>query len=175
MKMCESCGENPATIMLTQVEGRDTHSRHICTECAEKMGINVPDPLREELDSFEEYEEFDEEQEEFSSVDEQEVDEFVPPEKRCYRCGKKESAFQKDLQAGCRSCYDTFDGVVREKLRANRRSRYYHGKPYHYAKTKGFHSEIEYLRYELDRAVKKQKYELAAVLRDKIHRMETGL
>jgi protein arginine kinase activator len=171
MKLCESCGENPARILLTRIEGTDTSTKHICFSCAEKMGLEIPTrdqekPYFDESD-FEDGDDFYFEEAEIE-------DEAPPPERVCPKCGKKEQAFSGDMIAGCSACYEVFENIIADKTQHEKRSFFYHGKTYNYSRTRGCSTEIEYLRHELDRAVRKQKYELAAVLRDRIQQLQTG-
>lgn len=160
MKICEYCQKNPASIFFTQVDGEEMVSRHICVHCAEAMGIKIPE---QEL----EFDEDGEEVEEFSipmDVEEDEVE--------CTRCGKKEKEFMADFKAGCIKCYSVFENHIDKRVHVESGPTFYGGKQYKQAGSRAFQSELNYLKAELDSAVKQQKFELASVLRDRVKELE---
>ncbi|MGM0443623.1 MAG: UvrB/UvrC motif-containing protein [Fibrobacterota bacterium] len=162
MKMCDSCGENPASILLTQIEGDTSRTKHICFDCAEKMGLNI--------DQAPEEDDFDE----TLSAEDDYAEKKTPPQRVCPLCGTTEKSFTETWQAGCSECYNTFEPIIAERLSVEKGDTFYHGKNYTHGSGHGSYTAVESLRRELDRAVRTQKYELAALLRDRINRMEAG-
>src|SRR5207237_638777 len=45
MKRCSQCGEREGVIDLTQVEGTDVRTLHLCAKCAAEKGIQTPGAL----------------------------------------------------------------------------------------------------------------------------------
>lgn len=160
MKICEYCHKHPASIFFTQVDGEEMVSRHICTHCAEAMGIKIPEQ------DFE-LDEDGEEVQEFTIPADIEEDEL-----ECTRCGKKERDFINDFKAGCIKCYSVFENYIDKRVQVESGPTFYAGKQYRQAGSRAFQSELTYLRAELDSAVKQQKFELASVLRDRVKELE---
>lgn len=165
MKMCDSCDSNPAAVFITQVDGEEMVSRHICFECAEKMGIKIPE---HEIDSLD-----DEESEVEAEFNVSAVADFLEDEQiSCPRCGKNEKDFLVDYKAGCIKCYSVFESDIDKRVHHESGPSFYHGKQYKQAGSRAFQSELSYLKAELESAVKQQKYELASVLRDRVKELE---
>ncbi len=162
MEICDACNENEATLYITQVDGEEVLTRHICTDCASRMGIATPE------------EQFDEETDEEPAInDTLSFDPYDEPEELCCpRCGKAEKSFLEDFKAGCVKCYEAFEEQISHKQSVESGPSYYHGKQYRQAGSRAFKSELDYLKAELNSAVKQQKFELASVLRDRVNELE---
>ncbi len=94
----------------------------------------------------------------------------------CKICNMSYEQFIKSGKFGCANCYDTFVSIlpsVFKKIHGNMR---HHGKLPNRAgekiKTK---REISELKAQLNKAVQSEKYERAAVLRDKMRALEGQL
>ncbi len=151
MNLCEICEENEACIHITQMDGTDTSTRHLCEECAVEEGIQLPMMNDDEFE-------------------EEEAEEKIV--KSCSRCGTTEEDFSKDFRAGCSRCYSVFSSEIEDHLRVKSGPRFYSGKQYRVAGSRAFKSELECLREELRDAVSNQKFEVASVLRDRIKSLE---
>lgn len=160
--LCEECGLRPATIHLTKVIGNNKVERHLCAECAKEKGelefmmnphLSIAGMLSGLLSHAE-----------------------TPAEKtadRCEICGMTYADFAKVGRLGCGSCYTRFGSRLDPVLRR------LHGRAEHVGKAPkrrfgdiNKKRQIQALRKQLEEAVKREAYEEAARLRDKIRELE---
>lgn len=105
----------------------------------------------------------------------------------CPTCKTSYEEFVKDSRFGCADCYGVFDLLIGDNIRQLQGSENHKGKtPKVYQKIRGGRkavselfadqpepeSEIEMLRAKLKEAIKREEYEMAAVYRDKIKKLE---
>jgi protein arginine kinase activator len=157
--LCESCNKNEANIHYTEVVNGKLTELHLCEECAEEKGFEVHSPLF--LDDFL-----------GSLID---IQPHVVPEervkKRC-RCGMSYEDFKKRGKLGCGECYKTFNKQLSGVLRRIHGSTEHVGKAPKVGEIPKLKREIQKLKAKLQEAIKKEEFELAAELRDKIREME---
>jgi protein arginine kinase activator len=151
-KMCQECGKAPASVHLTRVDGASAESTHICMECAAKKGIILPAgdifPVSENSDDGK--------------------NEIV-----CQGCGLTYESFCKRGKLGCSECYSAFAGPIDELLVKVHGSAVHRGKRYQQTPQKETPVyDVKLLRDEMNNAVRLEKFELAASIRDKIHSIE---
>ena len=163
---CQNCSEHTATIHLTEITNGQRMETHLCEECAQKQGLAVKSqiPLNELLSTL------------------LAVQSGAPSgpvidtgtDKACPRCGMTLQQFQKTSLLGCPNDYDIFEKqllLVIEKA--------HNGNVAHLGKipsrsphdTKS-HIELMDLQRQLDAAIKNEKYETAAKLRDQIEQLK---
>jgi len=81
--------------------------------------------------------------------------------------------FQKKGRLGCGKCYGTFQKKLAELLKKIHGSDRHVGKtPYKEEKPRKGAEDLERLRGELEELIKKEEFEKAAVLRDRIKELE---
>ncbi len=149
---CSKCGKNNANITYNQNINGEVTNLNLCEECAHKLGI---------FNSFDDI---------FSPMV-LDLDYILPEEIKCKKCGYTLSKYRNSGLFGCDSCYDTFKNEIDsillklqgknrnvQKLESNKND-----KP---------ESQEEKLRKELEQLVKDEKFEEAAVIRDKIKKLE---
>ncbi len=155
MELCEVCRVNTATIHLTQVEHGEPITRHLCQDCAEDEGIpGLPEMGQtEQQDSIEQ-------------------EEILPL--TCPHCNTNEDQIAGSGEVGCAQCYSIFRTLIQEK--GDFRSNYqrYDGKKYRQSGSRSFQSELDTLRRELGAAITQERFEVAAVLRDRIREIEAN-
>lgn len=171
---CERCKNNEATIHLTEIIKDVKSEVHLCEGCARDIGLNsklsnfslsVPEML--------------------SFLDVTEVDEFVTGSV-CSSCGITYMDFSRDGKLGCPDCYRYLGDSLKSVIAG------YHGGTKHVGKHPGTvavqeeemvsraiqtmdtRKSIDELKKQLNRAVFEERYEEAAVLRDKINGIEAG-
>ncbi|MCD7722752.1 MAG: UvrB/UvrC motif-containing protein [Clostridiales bacterium] len=165
---CQNCNQNEANAYIRKNINGEVTEMHLCSECAEKLGVmhefsveNIfgdtffGNLLSAGLDSMNI----------LSSVD------------RCEYCGSTFNDIVKNGLVGCAHCYDKFSDKLEDSTSK------IHGKTSHIGKTisyteesdKGEESsqpnakaELSKLKKELKSAVSEQRFEDAAVIRDKI-------
>lgn len=156
MKMCDECGVNPANIHLTQIINNETSISHLCESCAQKKGISIS--LAEELQQLQEG---------------QQEEERIT----CPHCRTTLADFKEKGWLGCAHCYHAFEKDIDELLiqmhgADEHNGKQYQGKAYFALEEQ----DIKRLRHQMDIAIRNEKFELAAELRDKILSLtsETG-
>ncbi len=153
---CQKCQIKPAALKITQVFKAQQSVLYLCKECARILGIEVFEP-----EIYLEFSKFIQEQ--------KETDELTNIS--CSKCGMKLEKFQADGLLGCAECYHSFRDFLKPLLRR------YHGTTSHRIITsrksgKTNNTTINKLEIELKQALKREDFELAAKLRDKIRLIE---
>ena len=171
---CERCKNNEATIHLTEIIKDVKSEVHLCEGCARDIGLNsklsnfslsVPEML--------------------SFLDITEVDEFVAGT-ACKNCGITYMDFSRDGKLGCPDCYRHLGDSLKSVIVG------FHGSMKHVGKHPGnlpahedgtaslavqtLHARksLDEIKKQLNKAVLEERYEEAAVLRDRINEIETG-
>lgn len=155
MELCEVCRVNTATIHLTQIQNGETLTRHICEDCAEEEGVPFGHQGRGE-DS------------EFGIPTDIENEPII-----CFRCGTTEDQLAASGEVGCAKCFEVFREFLDERSSYHTAFRRYDGKKYRNAGSRSFQSELDTLRRELGTAIAEQRFEAAAVFRDRILELES--
>ncbi len=166
--LCERCKNNEATIHLTEIIKDIKSELHLCEGCAREIGLNsklsnfslsIPEML--------------------SFLDVEDVNEYVDTN-LCKSCGFTFMDYQKTKKVGCPDCYLYLNDSLRPVITA------YHGNLKHYGKIPVNMVKINKEEYEveetvlsenelkkkLDEAVLEERYEDAAVLRDRIKELK---
>lgn len=147
MKLCDDCGMQPASVHLTQIADGESQSMHLCMDCAKDKGISisVDGPLDEDAESSKE------------------------PEMICGNCSMALSEFREKGRLGCPQCYTTFASELDEMLLQVHGSCVHKGKRYRAEEDDtAIVTDVHQLREKLSSAIKEEKFELAASIRDKI-------
>ena len=189
--LCQNCGDNEANIKYTQIVNGVRKEMILCEKCAEKLGINnfkinMPIHFSNFLeDLFDDYN------------NDQLLPSFMKENhNKCNNCGELYNDFLKTGLLGCAECYEMFEDRLDYVLK-NMQSNVKHvgRKPLNISekmsnigennvksnidlveKVKNDdqnidnkkNNEIEKLQKDLDKAIKEERYEDAAVIRDKI-------
>ncbi len=162
---CESCGQRPAAIHLTQIVNDSVTKLHLCEECASDKGVQTgahlaKSPLSGLLASMG-----------------QGSGGTIPAGADTVRCGSCNATlndFRETGRLGCPDCYDSFTSHLRDLLRRLHGSSHHVGKAYQRAASRGDETRATLLdlRDQLRAAVENEQFELAAELRDRIRVME---
>jgi protein arginine kinase activator len=171
--LCERCKNIEATIHLTEIIKDVKSEVHLCENCAREIGLNsklsnfslsIPEML--------------------SFLDVNEVDEYVSGSV-CKSCGMSFVDYSREYKLGCPDCYKYMGDSLQPVIAA------YHGSTVHAGKhpvnqyapvAENYIKQpravdpkisIEDLKILLERAVTEERYEEAAVLRDKIRVLES--
>lgn len=153
---CQSCGKREATVRYKENINGKKHEIFLCSNCAEKMGVtdlsNIFSPMFVSIPEF-----FDE-----------------PSQKRCKTCGYTLEDYSKTGMFGCEDCYNTFEDTLDELFLK------FHGKNRHIklgkkkvkSKEDNNLKEIEELEEQIQELIEAERYEEAAVVRDKIKELK---
>ncbi|MBN1621316.1 MAG: UvrB/UvrC motif-containing protein [Endomicrobiales bacterium] len=155
--LCSICQKKEANIHLEGMVNGKTLHLHLCEDCAKKRGI-----------------EFSLDKPNFSLVDllANLSDWEIPGHKTikyvtCPNCGLSYKKFKETARLGCSKCYDSFEAQLTPLLKR------IHGSAKHIGKKPEIHftsldAKIDKLKQELSEAIKKEEFEKAAEIRDKI-------
>lgn len=180
--LCENCKKNEATVYITETVNGHRERQHLCANCVSKAGIitsNIHSPffgpelslgnlLSTMLGATNNY-----------------VDTKQHPanEVRCDNCGMTYYDFMQKGKFGCSECFNNYGDLLDDSLkRIHGSDRHIGKKPKNYVADIVFKdgkedmSEVDKLQAELNQAIKDERYEDAARLRDNIRdlRKEEG-
>jgi len=159
---CQICGAQ-ANVHLTQIIGGKMQKIDLCDKCAKEKG--VADPTG------------------FSLADmllglgaSENMRAGNPEELQCPECGFSQQDFKKTGRLGCPTCYETFNEGLQLILKDMHKDVVHKGKiPAKLQKSKVYQTRILELQTDLQEAVRAEKYELAAALRDQIQQLQTQI
>lgn len=158
--MCDECNINPANVHLTQIVKDEVTVQHICEKCAKKKGISIV--IEEDKSSLQ-------------IAAEEQKQEHKAERKRdkkiaCSVCGMTFAEFKEKGLLGCSSCYNAFEKEIDNLLIQVHGSSQHRGKMYSISHaSRHDKDEVTFLRNELENAIRNEKFELAAAIRDKIN------
>lgn len=182
---CQNCGENEANFRYTEIINGVKKEIALCDDCKQKLGLqgldfNIPINFSSFFGDF------------LNEYDDSSLFPMLakPKQLKCDNCGMTYDEFMKDGKFGCSNCYNVFDSKIEPILkRIHGESKYLGRKgkvPKMSEKIVGAdasvrptpkaelnnESDIAELKRELKKLIKEEKYEEAAVLRDKIKELE---
>ncbi|MEY4829753.1 MAG: hypothetical protein RLZZ562_1549 [Planctomycetota bacterium] len=189
MQLCSSCQKAPATIVLMDLDGGSVSSQqHLCSPCAEKLGVVQPKaPMKMSAELLEDL---------LGSVQGKAARQRR--ESGCAGCGLTVQQFKNTGRLGCPRCYETFRTDLVPLLQRVHESSQHKGRlpgvlqpttqtptptpparepaarKAPAAKTKSKTDELVVLRKRLEDAVRGERYEEAASLRDALRKAEEG-
>ncbi len=161
--LCDICGKNQATVHVTEIINNQMTEMHLCEECAREKSIQM------------------EQQFGLSDLLAGIADLGGKPggktleeaQARCANCGMTYEDFKKVGRLGCSDCYVFFrKGLVPLLKRIHGSSQHVGGAPPKMVKEAKKKSALEQLKDKLQEAIKKEEFEEAARLRDKIRELE---
>ena len=173
--LCQNCGKNEANVRYTQIINGKKTEIALCSNCDKKAGIDgfeMPEfPINFHSilgDFFNDYAE--------NTL----LPSFKSQTVECKTCGTTYDDFIETGMFGCSDCYDTFRAPIDSLLKN------LHGTANHIgrgsnSKTKGIKIESNNksvkdkktdLQKELEKAIKEERYEDAAKIRDELKKEE---
>ena len=178
---CENCGNNEANVKYTQIINGEKKQMFLCEECSEKLGINdihfnMPINFTSFLSDF-----FDD----VGGVN------FIPTlgennELKCKQCGLTWDDFIHTGRFGCSNCYSDFESRIDPILRSLQGATSHVGRlgevkvgnkvkqnldDRKEPKVDSI-NQVEKLKEDLKQAIKDERYEDAAKIRDEIKKYE---
>lgn len=163
---CECCKEAEATIHLTQVIDGEVKKLNLCQACAQKNGIDLNSPIS------------------ITDVllglgnqggDSQPQTDLSEFDLSCGRCQMTRAEFKKRARLGCPECYNAFMGELSAITQAMHHSRQHVGKiPARQGNEARIAARVAALQKDIETAIAKEEYEVAARLRDEIRTLKEG-
>jgi len=164
--LCDLCKEKIATVHYTEIVNNKLKKMDLCEDCAKQknIGINVQFSVADIL----------------KGLTEPHTEKKEEPSKTCPLCGLTFSAFRKTGKLGCGECYEAFaDELVPIIGDIHKNTQHVGTRPAMVRSTKSstmkLRSQLDDLNAELESAIKKENYEQAAVIRDKIKGLQGKL
>ena len=177
---CENCGNNEANVKYTQIINGEKKQMFLCEECSQKLGINdihfnMPINFTSFLTDF------------FSDMNDISLMPTLGENNllKCSKCGLIWDDFLHTGKFGCSNCYDDFESRINPILRSIQGATNHVGRIGNIIQGNNVKqnldekmeenkniSKIEKLKEELKQAVKEERYEDAAKIRDEIKREE---
>lgn len=157
--MCEKCGKYKATTHVRTIINGVVHEQKLCSHCANEEGLNLSNQnsLSGMLASM---------LGEFSVVN-------TKTAKKCPICGATFEIIAESGKAGCSECYKTFKTELLPYLkRVHGSTKHIGKKPNDFNENKSSADTVSKLKEELKKLVSEENYEQAAVVRDKIRKLE---
>ena len=161
---CEMCKQNPAEMPVKQVVDGQVKELFVCSSCATKTSAELPPamPLADLL---------------FSVGFEHTAGSKSESDVGCPSCGMTRAELKKRSRLGCPACYQAFAQDIEPMLRDMQGGDRHVGKTPAVARVQ---AELDELDRSLADAVRDQRFEQAAILRDRINelrgdRKATGL
>lgn len=154
--ICENCKQKKATVHYTQINNGVKVEVYLCEECASEksnlislpefgnlltgmMGIDIPYKRQ------------------------------TPALTKCESCGMSYEQFEKSGKMGCANCYTVYADKIKPLIKRIHGNNAHTGKvPSKINQTLQVTKEIDELKMMLDEAIKDERYEDAAIIRDKI-------
>ena len=158
--LCQKCGSNPATTHIHSVINGVANEINLCSKCAAESGYSagVKNPLVDMLASV--------------FGDNFALDNRVA-NVRCECCGSLFSDIAHNGKVGCALCYTTFKKELLPYIkRVHGTTKHIGKKPNNQVLVVAKTDELSELRKKLRDLVEKEKFEEAAVVRDKIKKVE---
>lgn len=168
--LCDNCGKHEASIKLTQIINGNKTEKMICEECGQKMGIaDIGFEMPIDISNF--LGDFDIENDSFFPFD------TITKEVKCDKCNMTYQDFLDNGKFGCEECYKTFGDKIDTVLkRIQGTDRYLGRKANHNESNKvqevKTNNKLEELQTKLKQAIKEERYEDAAKIRDEIKKNE---
>lgn len=169
--ICQHCNQNEATTHIKKNINGERTEMHLCSECAKELGVMEDFKMPSMTDFF-----GDSFLGNFLGAGVAAMNSLSGVE-RCGTCGSSFNDIVKSGHIGCSDCYDKFEDKLEPSIRK------IHGKTKHIGKFVTYDnavnepkeepkvSELDSLKAQLDKAISEQRFEDAAVLRDKINEM----
>ena len=159
--MCDECGLNPATIHIATIIGGNKKDENLCKDCWQKRNAAMLGgmPMGELLSKL--------------LGTKPKAEENAEPEEKielyCEGCGMSYHEYRKTGRVGCAHCYAAFGDYVEQKVKSLHGPARHVGKaPAHLAEEVTAQREMEALSKQMEEAVAREDFELAAALRDRI-------
>lgn len=170
MQYCTACQKAIASIVIMDLNGGAvTGSQHLCAACAEQLGVGQPKaPTKFSAEILEDL---------LGGLKSSRPATSRPRAEACPGCGMTPTEFRTKGRLGCPRCYDVFRHELMPLLARIHESQSHRGRLPGRTSTAPVVTDeknLADLRRRLEEAVRGERYEEAARLRDDLRRAERG-
>ncbi len=160
--LCQNCQQKAANVHFTQITNNNKVDIYLCEQCANEISHSEfvsPFGFNDLISGL------------FGTHIKQEA----PVTLKCKNCGMEYEEFLKSSRVGCAQCYQAFQEKLDPIIKRLHGNAEHHGKvPVRVSSNVSIPDEIEKLKKLLNESVKKEQYEEAARIRDRIKALEVG-
>ena len=178
---CQNCGENEANVRYTQIINGVKKELALCDECSKKIGLqsldfNIPINFSSFLGDF------------LGDTDDYIPNFLAQNTLKCEKCGMTYDEFVEKGKFGCSNCYNVFESKIDQIIKNIQGTNNHIGRRYKLqeakkakldknikdkeAKKETINTKQEELQKELKKAIKEERYEDAAKIRDQIKKIK---
>jgi protein arginine kinase activator len=170
MQYCTACQKAIAEVVIMDLSGGSVSgSQHLCKACAEQLGVGLPKlPDKHTAQVLEEM---------LGNLKPGRAGAARPRAQACPGCGMATGDFRSKGRFGCPRCYETFRGELLPLLQRIHEAQTHRGRlPGRTAAALPARDDrtLADLRRKLEDAVRGERYEEAARLRDQLRTAERG-
>ena len=155
---CKFC-QNPATVHLTDIVNKKKRELHLCEACAKEHNLIPEAPEELDIPALLQF---------LMSQSKDEKDKSDPNSAVCPHCGIKYAQFRAQGRLGCPADYEVFRAALEPLLERIHRHAKHVGKTPARFRVQRREADIVELQKQLAEAVRDERYEEAAQLRDRI-------
>ncbi len=159
--VCDLCRQAPAALQLMEQRGTETRKISICASCAAQRGIQQQNgQITFNLPSL------------MAAMAAVHAPGERPASDACPGCGLTAAQFQETGRLGCARCFEVFEALVSQVVKRAQAGTSHRGLAPQRLGPALERAHLEELKRRLKEAVKAEKYEEAARLRDRIREAE---
>lgn len=177
--LCQNCGKNEVTFRYTQVINGVKKEMNLCDNCARELGLkDMSFSMPINFSSF--FSDF------FNDYSSNLIPDFIGTKNlQCKSCGNTFDDFLNTGEFGCSNCYNIFEDRITPILKNLQGASKHIGRGYKKITSKDNLKEnivekssnkeenkLEKLKKDLQKAIKEERYEDAAKIRDEIKNLE---
>ena len=184
--LCQKCQQHPATVFFSQTVGNQTSQFHLCENCAKEQGAAIHGGMN--LMNFNPLAALSDILNSVMAMQGNPMPGMAPgrepqatadPQLQCPDCGYQLSVFRQTGRLGCTKCYQSFRAALEPVITGiHGAARQVEESPVSSEVTSTDHPkdstkpEVSLLREKMKEAIKNEKFEEAARLRDEIKTIE---
>lgn len=152
---CDICGKKQATVFLTQVINGKTKKLRLCVACAASSGLEIDESVADILLG--------------AGLEKPASAPDGASDRACPQCRMRYSDFKKTSRLGCPACYEAFENALNPLIESMQRGAQHKGKSPATEPELGLDfGQRAGLKKALEEAVRREKYEEAAKIRDQL-------
>jgi len=161
---CEHCNINQAGIELTQIIDGEKQIVHMCESCAQNLKPSLPLMTNGFMAGL------------LDTINSSGLQVNYIKTTACSKCGMTYGNYRELGQLGCDACYEVFEEKLKPLIRRIHGSERHTGKmPIHHRGAVKIQREIIRMRGQLEQAIRREAFEEAALLRDRIKALESSM